>query len=338
MAKEKPSLPPLIRASSGSAIELGLIQGFLNAHPTTAYLLTYIEGKCTANCSFCSQARSSQSLTDRLSRVAWPVFATAGVLQQLAKAVRVGRIRRACIQTLNYAEVFDDLTAMVKGVKSLRIKLPISVCCQPLSRERIVRLWEAGVDRIGIPLDAATEEVFDRVKGRSAGGPYDWRRQHDILLEAVDVFGRGKVSTHLMVGLGESEREMVEIAQWCVDNGVYPGLFAFTPLQGTCLGRQPAPRIDHYRRVQLARYLLVQDMTRVERMSFNEKSCISGFGITRKLLKDVIRSGVPFLTSGCPDCNRPYYNEKPSGPLYNFPTQPTIQEIEEIRKQLDGLG
>jgi biotin synthase len=313
------------------------MQGFLNAHPTTVYLLTYIEGKCTANCGFCSQARNSKSRADRLSRVTWPVFATADVLQRLSTVAHVGRIRRVCIQALNYAGVFDDLVALVEELKRVRVKLPVSVSCQPLSRERMVRLKEVGVDRIGIPLDAATEEVFERVKGSSAGGPYGWGRQHDVLLEAVEVFGRGSVSTHLIVGLGESEREMVKTVQWCVDNGVYPGLFAFTPLQGTCLEHQPAPRVDNYRRVQLARYLLVQGMTRVEQMAFDEKGCISDFGVSQELVEDVIRSGVPFLTSGCPDCNRPYYNEKPSGPLYNFPTRPTIQEIEEIKKQLDGL-
>jgi biotin synthase len=30
-------------------------------------------------------------------------------------------------------------------------------------------------------------------------------------------------------------------------------------------------------------------------------------------------TGEPFQTSGCPDCNRPFYNEQPGGPLYNYP-------------------
>jgi biotin synthase-related radical SAM superfamily protein len=45
--------------------------------------------------------------------------------------------------------------------------------------------------------------------------------------------------------------------------------------------------------------------------------------------------GEAFETSGCADCNRPYYNEQPGGPLYNYPrpltseeTQRAIQEME----------
>ncbi|MFH7835983.1 MAG: radical SAM protein, partial [Candidatus Aenigmatarchaeota archaeon] len=61
-----------IRVSLGSAIVLGLIKGKIDVNPTTAYLLTYRNGKCIANCSFCPQAKSSKSRADMLSRIVWP--------------------------------------------------------------------------------------------------------------------------------------------------------------------------------------------------------------------------------------------------------------------------
>ncbi|MCK4436268.1 hypothetical protein KAU87_05590, partial [Candidatus Bathyarchaeota archaeon] len=76
-----------IRVSSGSAIALDLIEGFLNAKPTTAYLLTYLEGKCSANCAFCPQARSSSGNADMLSRVTWPIFGAYRVFSKLANSV-----------------------------------------------------------------------------------------------------------------------------------------------------------------------------------------------------------------------------------------------------------
>jgi biotin synthase len=36
------------------------------------------------------------------------------------------------------------------------------------------------------------------------------------------------------------------------------------------------------------------------------------------------------MTSGCPDCDRPYYNEEPKGPLYNFPRRLRDDELSEI--------
>lgn len=326
-------LPPKIRVSLGSAMVLGLTNGKLDAAPTTAYLMTYRRGKCLANCGFCPQARGSRSRADMLSRVSWPVFATERALEGIGKAVDDGEIKRVCVQTLNYPEVFKHLQVLVKTIYQ-RTGVPVSISCQPLNRENMRLLAEAGAERIGIPLDAATEEIFEKVKGTSAGGPYCWKRQFELLNEAVSVFGKGKVSTHLIVGLGEAEKEMVDIIQKCVDIGVLPALFAFTPIPGTALERKPQPEIQRYRRIQIARYLIFHKIARCEEMDFDEEDRISDFGVDKQALARIIQTGEPFLTSGCPNCNRPYYNEKPSGPIYNYPKPLSNIEIEKIRHEL----
>ena len=53
-----------------------------------------------------------------------------------------------------------------------------------------------------------------------------------MLSEALEVFGKGNVSTHIIVGLGETEKEAAQVIQRCVDMGVLPALFAFTPIRG----------------------------------------------------------------------------------------------------------
>jgi len=324
-------MPEKIRVSLGSAMVLKLLRGKLDAMPTTAYLLTYRRGKCTANCGFCPQARGSRGRADMLSRVSWPVFPTRHVLDGIERAVKDGQTRRVCLQALNYPEVFQHLLAFVKAICS-RVKVPVSISCQPLNRGNMRWLAEAGAERIGIPLDAATEELFDKVKGRFVGGPYVWREQIKLLSEAVKIFGEGKVSTHLIVGLGETEKEMVETIQKCVDMRVLPALFAFTPILGTALEDSPQPPVPAYRRVQLARHLIFHGILRYENMYFDEKNCISDFGVDKDVLMRVVRSGEPFLTSGCPNCNRPYYNEKPSGPIYNYPRPLAKEETAQIMK------
>jgi biotin synthase-related radical SAM superfamily protein len=314
---------------------LGLIEGRLSASPSTAYLLTYLDGKCTANCGFCSQARDSTSRADTLSRVTWPAFATKDALSRLAGSDWNGDFKRVCIQTLNHPQSLKELLALARALKRMGLRIPVSVSCQPLTRDRMEKLLAAGVDRIGIPLDAAAKDVFERVKGHSAGGPYAWNGQHAVLLEAVKVFGEGRVSTHLIVGLGETEEEMVNTIQWCVDAGVYPALFAFTPLAGTALQQRSSPALSHYRRVQLARFLIVQRSVRADAVHYNAKGGITNFGVTQEALHDAVRSGLPFITSGCPGCNRPYYNERPGGPLYNYPTTPTSKDVDKIERELN---
>jgi biotin synthase-related radical SAM superfamily protein len=332
-APEKNQLPQKIRVSIGTAIVLGLLDGKLDASPTTAYLMTYKVGKCTANCGFCPQARASKSSADMLSRVSWPTFSTIDVATALARVAERGIIKRICIQALNYPEVFSELEALIAQIKK-QTHLPLSISCQPINRSNIERLKKAGADRIGIALDGATETIFDKVKGKAAGGPHVWEQQFGLLADALEVFGKGNVSTHVVVGLGETEKEAVQIIQRCLDLGVLPALFAFTPIRGTALEKCSPPPLESYRRLQMARYLIVNGIAHITKMDFDAAGKITFFGLEEEKLKLIIVEGEPFRTSGCPGCNRPFYNEKPSGPVYNYPYQPTKTDLEKICGQL----
>jgi len=330
---DRSGLPEQIRVSTGTAIVLELLNGKLDAEPTTAYLMTYKEGKCAANCGFCPQARGSKGSTELLSRVSWPTFPTASVINALGVEAWQDKIKRVCIQALNYPDVFVNLEALVKEIKK-QAAVPVSVSCQPLNAVNIELLAKAGVDRLGIALDAATEALFDKVKGKDAGSTYGWENQFSLLSRAVAVFGEGNVSTHLIVGLGETEKEAAQMIQKCVNMSVLPALFAFTPIRGTRLENNSPPPLESYRRIQLSRFLMANGLVRYEDMHFDDDGKITSFGIVSQELKRIIEDGTPFLTCGCPDCNRPFYNEKPSGPIYNFPRETSKEEIEKIKKQL----
>ncbi len=78
---------------------------------------------------------------------------------------------------------------------------------------------------------------------------------------------------------------------------------------------------------------------RVENMRFDGEGKIVGFGLTKETLEPLIECGVPFRTSGCPDCNRPYYNERPGGVMYNYPRPLTaVEAAAELDALLAGLA
>ncbi len=329
----KQDVPEKIRVSVGSAIVLGLLKGKMDAPPTTVYMLTHREGKCQANCGFCPQARTSTSRADMLARVTWPPFPTKQVTEKIVSSAKKGTVKRVCIQALNYPKVFNDLLHLTKLIHS-RSNVPISISCPPTNKTHLEQLAKAGVDRISIALDAATEQLFNKVKGTQTKSPYQWKQQHQALQEAVEVFGKNQVYTHLIVGLGETEKEITETIQNCTDTGIQPSLFAFTPIPGTTLENNPQPPLETYRRIQLARHLIIHGKTRQENMKFDSEGRITDFGIPKTQLKETISEGNPFRTSGCPECNRPYYNERPGGPMYNYPRPLTPSEFSEIKKQL----
>ncbi|MDR2202882.1 MAG: radical SAM protein [Nitrososphaerota archaeon] len=329
------NLPVQLRVSIGTAISLDLIEGKMDVTPATAYLMTFTEGKCLANCNFCPQAQESKSNTNLLSRVSWPAFPTFVVVAALNNAIKKGNIKRVCIQVLNVPNVFLHVDSLVREIKKNDPGICVSVSCQPLNSENILLLKKAGVDRIGIALDAASEAIFRHIKGVEGGGIYNWHQELGLLEEALLIFGQGKVSTHLIAGLGETEQEIVCLIQWCVDKGILPALFAFTPIKGTPLEKHSPPNIESYRRLQLARYMLVQGITCFKHLTFNTEGQIVLFGVDTTILDAIVNSGLPFQTSGCPNCNRPFYNEKPSGPLYNYPKNLNQKELDEVKRQLN---
>lgn len=330
----KQDLPEKIRVSVGSAIVLGLLKGTIDAPPTTIYMLTYRDSKCFANCSFCPQAKDSTSRADMLARVTWPTFQTLEVTHRIVSSFQKGNIKRVCIQALNYPEVFSDVLYVTKAIHS-QCDVPISLSCQPFNKSQMRQLMGAGANRISIALDAATKQIFDKVKGPATHSPYDWKRHQLALKQAVEVFGKNQVFTHLVVGLGETERDLAEAIQRCTDLGVIPSMFAFTPIPGTELEKTQQPPIETYRRAQITRHLIVHKRTRYENMTFDDKGRIRGFGVERPELRKAVLEGKPFETSGCPGCNRPYYNERPGGPIFNYPRHLSQDELREIESQLE---
>jgi len=327
----------LIRVSSGTEAQLGLKPSQLDVKPTTAYLLTYHNGRCRANCAFCTQARESKSSIDLLSRVVWPPHPLDEVADRLKMVEKSGELRRVCIQTINYDGMFKDLLAIIEHIKA-NVSLPISVSCHPLNEANIRILAEMGVDRLAIPLDAASEEVFDRVKGRGVAGFYTRRDCLKALKIALKYFGPRRVLSYIMVGLGEKESEAVKAIQELVDLGVSCSLFAFTPVRGIILENNPPPSLESYRRIQLAHYLIEEGISRFEWMNFSEDGVIENFGVDKSELVKIVLSGKPFMTRGCPDCNRPYFNEKPGSSIYyNYPRPLRPEETREVLKLLKLL-
>lgn len=305
----------------------------MDAVPTTAYLMLYTEERCRGNCGFCPQARESKARSDALSRIYWPKFKLLEVQQAFENLKRKESFKRICIQGINYAGFFEDLIGTIKALRGTEKSISVSV--QPLKVTQMRKLRELGVERIGIPFDAATKDIFHKVKGKGAKGPYKWENYFETIKEAQRIFGHRNVSTHLIIGLGETDYEAIKFMQEIMDAGVLVALFTFTPVKGTTFENIPRPHLFKYRKMQLARYFILKERRRLENFKFDDKGTLISFNTPKEDLKTLIKMGIPFLTSGCPGCNRPYYNERPGETLFNYPRPLLNSEIEEIIKLLE---
>ncbi len=308
-----------LRLSTGSAVHLGLLEARMEAHPTTLY--TMLGERCVGRCHFCTQAQGSTANRKFLSRIAWPTFDLEAVLPRLERATGIGRL---CIQTLLYPHLHRDLLQVLAQLRRVT-DLPISVCMNPASRETLLALKAAGVERVGVGLDVADPDLFARLKPG-----FRWDAYLRAVEETREIFGVGSV--HLIAGLGETDEAMIRRFWEFTQAGSTIALFAFTPVRGIRLHRQPPP-IGRYRALQLARHLIAEGLATQEAMRFREGRLIA-IELPSAILEQALASGRPFRTGGCPACNRPLYNERPGGPTYNYPRPLTAAEKAQARAEL----
>ena len=315
-----------IGVSLGTADVLGLAPAFCDSPPTTAYLL--LGGRCACDCAFCAQARTGRSRDDGLSRVTWPHHDQNATLRALQRAYAEGRISRACLQVTAGPGMLAETEHLVASIRGGG-DVPVCAAVLPRSLQDVERLLSAGADVVGFGLDAATRTVYERVKmpGSVPGqGQRAWRRQLALIETSSRRYPK-RIGVHLIVGLGETEHDLVQLTQQLVNATAIVALFAFTPVRGTAMAGVPPPALDVYRRCQAARHLMTTGATRVERFTFDPDGRISGFGMAAGELRAALSDGEAFRTSGCPACNRPYYNERPRGVIYNYPRPLSAAEI-----------
>ncbi|MGE5559799.1 MAG: radical SAM protein [Chloroflexota bacterium] len=328
----------MMRVSAGTAAVLGLNEIKLAAAPTTAYLMTG-EG-CAYDCAFCTQARSASAQRGALSRVIWPEYEVDNVAERLAHAAETGELERVCLQVVQGQGWRDDVAGLVKAVRGRG--LPVSVSVHLARPEDVVELSAMGVDRVSIPIDAATPELYAQIKGRP------WEPTWRALVKAAELLP-GRVGTHLIVGLGETEAEMVRLMSELQKHDVNIGLFAFTPVRGTRMAAGSPPPMPVYRRIQTAHYLIRRGVVTAADMTFAADGTIVDFGIAPATLRAFLSGepvsvrdrafapdepGAAFRTSGCDGCNRPYYNERPGSEEYNYPAALSPRQLSRCLAEL----
>lgn len=337
--------PETVRLSIAAAMTLGLKPGkfYRNARLGCINLLMEYDNGCRANCQYCGQASGVSVGADckSLIRVEWPSYTLREVIEATKTAVEKDPfVQRVCISALNSPGAPKDLVAMVKAVKA-GTGLSVSTLITPslFKKSDLEMIKAAGAENTTIAVDAASPDLFEKLRGKGVGGPHKWDRYINGVREAVSVFGNGHrgVGVHLIVGLGETEKEAVGFIQECYDMGARVHLFSFFPEKGSAMENLPQPPMDQYRRVQLARHIIDNKEARFEEMRFDAGSLVD-FGLPGDRLQDILQKGTAFMTTGCSGCNRPYANETPTqamkGLLRNYPFPPNPQDTKTIRNQI----
>lgn len=193
-------------------------------------------GDRATSCQFCAIGRS-------LAAGATVARKTPAQLAEVARAaVDLDGVRHAVLTTGTPATPDRGAAVLADCTRAIRaaVDLPVQVQCEPPDDLAwLARLRAAGAEAVGMHLEAVTEEVRRRIMPGKAEVPV--ARYLEAFGRAVELFGRGQVSTYILAGLGDPPEAIVETCAALAAMGVYPFVVPFVPIAGTPLEHHPAP-------------------------------------------------------------------------------------------------
>ncbi len=342
---ERRESPDWVRISGASALALRFRSGRFGRpfeFGGINLLLNYDDG-CRSDCSYCGLARTRPGTYEDKSfiRVEWPLVRTDELVDRMAQAEE--RLTRLCISMVTNPTAFADTCDITERIRG-RVRTPLSILVAPptLNRRRLERFRSLGVDMIGFGVDAVTEDLFRRHRTEvpAGGAGLRWSQYWRIVDDARDLFGPWKVNCHTLVGLGETDRDLMAIFVRLCEREIFPYLFCFNPEPDSRLAHHPKASLRRWRRIQLLKYLVEREGVGWEDVSFDAAGDLAALAIDRRRVDRVVATGEPFMTNGCPGeggepgCTRPYGSYRPSEPFRDFPFLPDDADLAAIRQDL----
>jgi len=337
--------PDWVRISMASAIALRFRSGRFTRDFDFGginLLLNYDDG-CRSDCGYCGLARTRPGAYEDKSfiRVEWPLVATADLVERMG--THEARLTRLCISMVTNPSAYHDTCDITARIRD-RVATPLSILVAPptLNRRKLEAFAELGVDMIGIGLDAVTEELFRRIRTDvpAGGAGLSWAKYWEVVDDARELFGPWKVNCHTLVGLGETDADLVDLFVRLRDREIFSYLFCFNPEPDSRLADHPKSPIRRWRRVQLAKHLIETSGFAPEQFSFDGEGNLTRLEGDPSVIDEAVGSGIPFMTNGCPGaggepgCTRPYGSYRPSEPFRDYPFVPDATDLADIRSQM----
>lgn len=194
-----------------------LVRGELElilAHcPGQAYIT--LSERCIYDCKFCS-----------VPKLPGKIKTLEEVVAMVENAWKTGGLKAIALTSGIAQSPEDEIDRVIEVVKALRkYNLPIGVSVHP-TKDSSQRLKEAGVVEVKYNVETMDRAIFERVcKGRKG---LSLNFIVDSLRDAVGVFGKNRVSSNFIIGLGETDECVREGVEYLAKMGIIPVLRPIT--------------------------------------------------------------------------------------------------------------
>jgi radical SAM protein (TIGR04043 family) len=231
---KRPRFYDLVTADGVRYEQIALLHGQdVLATTVVQTCIRYVEEQ---RCRFCTIEESLRSGATIAAK-------TPAQLAEVAEAaVRLDGVRQMVMTTGTTTgpdRGARNLVRCVRAVLAAVPGLPIQVQIEPPGDLSVLaEIRAAGATSIGIHVESMDDGLRRLwMPGKGSVPMAEYEAAWD---EAVRVFGRNKVSTYLLIGLGEDPDELVAGAARLIERGVYPFVVPMRPMLGTLARRDGA--------------------------------------------------------------------------------------------------
>ncbi|MGD9779528.1 radical SAM protein [Methanomethylovorans sp.] len=210
--KGKTENEELVITKNGQEIARGIIEEELIHCPDQAFI-TMCE-KCIFDCKFCP-----------VPKLQGKVKTMDEMLAMIERAHATGRMHAISITSgveISPEKEVDRAEELIRRLRE-RYTVPIGVSVYP-TNDSTRRLRDAGADELKYNVETMDRDIFNKV---CPGGGLE-----DVLAglrEGVEIFGRNKVCSNFIIGLGETDESAMKGIEELVKMGVVPILRAASP-------------------------------------------------------------------------------------------------------------
>ncbi len=189
----------LVMMKGGSAFldEVELVPTLLHA-PYQAFV--NIDQTCIMDCKFCASPRLEGIFTKNLTD-----DKILGMVEEASRRNGFQSVAFTSAVPVSPAMTVKRMAGLVRAVRELLPDVPIGVEPYATRPDEVDMLKEAGADEIKLNIESFDRDIFERVCPK---------RDYDHILHAINhsgkVFGRNRVCSNIIYGLGETDENILE--------------------------------------------------------------------------------------------------------------------------------
>ena len=194
------------------------IEQILSHAPEQLFFLLY--KNCDNRCLFCPITYHTDN-----SHYSWEKMQKR-ILENLQYNIRSISVTTACPPDKKQDDIVDEMMDITQKARELTDKdIPIGASLKTPSRDQLSRLKESGISEMRLNL-----ETYNPQLAKSLMPKKDINEILQSIEDAVEVFGKEKVSSNIIIGLGETDDDILQGVKVLSEIGALSTLYPYNPI------------------------------------------------------------------------------------------------------------